>query len=410
MSTSSNENESDDEFQDNENIKNSFSALDSLENEAFGSEKETTEVGDSKKNLDKNDLAIFESAKEILETLEHTQRTDLALHLYSSYLLRTLLYKANEKRHIAEIDLLYTTQVKENWVSWPNSNTIIDPKTDKLYEDDIGKKTQIYDDIIVDKGQILTQNMKKEQIEDINLNFDVLPGEVSTNALIHGSHMMERELDAYWQKIISESAISNNDYLDIDTMNIPSTISDHILSKLDLFFEGLHNQVAQQTSINIKQSIDDGHIVISQPDKVAEIKENKHIELDFHDVILRSCDMGENMQEIYMKCLQLFNDIPKTFDKQHFKLPKHYLKKFSPAPKKHNLEVEEAIKNSRKDFIAIEDVLKKTTIKSKQKAKLAFKNRKNTELNINKKVFYKIQGPSLIDLEDLDYTVKDALL
>lgn len=27
------------------------------------------------------------------------------------------------------------TQIKDNWTSWPNPNTIIDPSVDKLYED-----------------------------------------------------------------------------------------------------------------------------------------------------------------------------------------------------------------------------------------------------------------------------------
>lgn len=43
------------------------------------------------------DKETLKSANELLDSLEHSHRVDLSLHLYSAYLLKRLLYKANEK-------------------------------------------------------------------------------------------------------------------------------------------------------------------------------------------------------------------------------------------------------------------------------------------------------------------------
>lgn len=81
------------------------------------------------------DKETLKSANELLDSLEHSHRVDLSLHLYSAYLLKRLLYKANEKKHFYEVNQFVKTQIKDNWTSWPNPNTIIDPSVDKLYED-----------------------------------------------------------------------------------------------------------------------------------------------------------------------------------------------------------------------------------------------------------------------------------
>lgn len=325
--------------------------------------RNNSEQQPEKKKLSCSDRSVINAANEILNSLEQSHCADLGLHLYSSYLLKKLLFKANEKKYMFEIDQFFKTQIKENWVSWPNPNTIIDPQTDKLYEDGV---------------------------ED-GISFNLKPGEVSANAMIHSSQMLRREMDSYWQQCLSESAKSSNNFLDIDEIVLPTLISNKIFTKLDHFFEGLHNNVAKQKNIEIDQSVSNGQLVISQVDTIDETKENKHISFMFHDIIARGCDMGEDMTEIYMKSLELFNDIPGTFHKNQFKLPKQVLKKYRPAISA-NRNMDGIFKSSRDDFLLIEQLLKDKRITAKEKAKLRLSNKKDLELGINKKIFFKVKG------------------
>ena len=45
------------------------------------------------------DKETLKMANELLDSLEHSHRVDLSLHLYSAYLLKRLLYRANERKH-----------------------------------------------------------------------------------------------------------------------------------------------------------------------------------------------------------------------------------------------------------------------------------------------------------------------
>ena len=77
------------------------------------------------KKLSKEDRSIIDTANELLNTLEQSHRADLALHLYSTHLLKTLLRNANRKKSLLEIDVFIKTQIKDNWTSWPNPYTVI---------------------------------------------------------------------------------------------------------------------------------------------------------------------------------------------------------------------------------------------------------------------------------------------
>ena len=220
------------------------------------------------------DKETLKSANELLDSLEHSHRVDLSLHLYSAYLLKRLLYKANEKKHFYEVNQFVKTQIKDNWTSWPNPNTIIDPSVDKLYED------------------------IPEGIENVS----VQPGEISNRALMHAADMMRVELDAQWQKFLSKSALDHDVTLDVDELNIPNEISRNILVKLDSLFEGLHDKIAKENEFDVRQDKHSNNIRANQIDD-EPMQANRRIKYTYHDLISRGCEMNEDMTDIYMKSL-----------------------------------------------------------------------------------------------------------
>ncbi|CAI1654310.1 hypothetical protein SEUBUCD646_0M04060 [Saccharomyces eubayanus] len=326
------------------------------------------------------DKETLKMANELLDSLEHSHRVDLSLHLYSAYLLKRLLYRANERKHFYEVNQFVKTQIKDNWTSWPNPNTIIDPHVDKLYED------------------------IPEGIENVNIQ----PGEVSDRALVHASDMMRVELDAQWQKCLSKSAFEHGVTVDVDELNIPNEISRNILVKLDSLFEGLHDKIAKENEFDVRQDMQSNNIRICQIDD-EPIQANRRIKFTYHDIISRGCEMNEDMTDIYMKSLELYNDIPEKFKKGKFKLPKQTLKKYN-QPKKTNSCLKELLSKTRENYIPVEKLLKDKRLTSKDKSKLQQLNRKETEDALNKRTFFQVKGYSMDEDELSDYDLDDCLI
>lgn len=326
------------------------------------------------------DKAVIDNANELLDSLEQAHRSDLALHLYSSYLLKTFLYRANEKKHPYEVDQFIRTQIKDNWTSWPSSKTVIHPQTDKLYED-----------------FVITNQTRQ-------------PGEISLNALRSSAAMLEQELDAYWQHCLATCATESGNTLDVDKMNMPTDLAHSVISKLDKFFEGLHNKVAKKNKIELQQ--DGSHqLIVSQPQNEV-VKVKTHVELKYHDIITRGCEMGQDMTDIYMKSLELYNDIPASIEKTQFKLPKAELKKYRPIKDgKSNIDV---MKKTRENYLSFEKLMKDKRLTARDKLELKKLIKKKMELSLSKKSFFEVKGYHLEDDDnsesDTSYTANDALI
>lgn len=347
--------------------------------------------------LTQEDKQIIESANEILNSLEHVHRTDLTLHLYSSFLLKNLILKANEKEYLHEAAQFIKSEIKDNWVSWPNPTTIIDPKTDKIYEDT---------DLINGNKQI------KEEPKVIS------PNEVSSNALDHAKNMLNLEFSSHWQHLLSESSKKADISLDVDKTDIPKDISNTIFNKLDHFFAGLHHKVAKQNKITVTKSKqttpqNDENLTTIEIEKGSTLI-NKKIRLSYRDMIERACQMSENTDEVYVKSLELFNDIPNTFNKHPFKLPKKILKKYRYNRSIRSAEILAALhSNTGPQFISLKNIATNDQIPKEQRDILQDLDKKQTEMALNRKTFYEVQGFKTDNerlLEDLMSKKQDILI
>lgn len=331
------------------------------------------------------DREVVETANELLDSLEQAHRSDLALHLYSSYLLKNLLYRANERKHGVEVEQFVKTHIGDNWTRWPDLRTVVDPQVSRLYEDD---------------------NYGEEQ--------DGLePGEISARALAHAGDMLRMELDSFWQHNLADSATKAAVALDVDKIAMPRDLADHVMWKLDHFFNGMHNKIAARNKIEIQESSQ--QLTVSQTAS-EKVKANNRTELTFHDVIARGCEMGEDMEEIYVKSLELFNDIPSSFDKRPYKLPKAVIRSFKSAGT--NKSCLSAMKNSRTDYVALEKLLKDKRLLAHDKTHLRKITKRSIEQNLSKKAFFSVQASKSYQLDmdghddsDVDsYTQEDCLV
>lgn len=116
--------------------RSSFSNEDVIDPIATEEESREDELNETiskvAKKSTQEEKELIATANELLDNLEHIHRTDLTLHLYSSFLLKKLLRRANSRKFPYETDQFIKNKIKENWVSWPNPQTIIDPQTNKL--------------------------------------------------------------------------------------------------------------------------------------------------------------------------------------------------------------------------------------------------------------------------------------
>lgn len=347
--------------------------------------------------LTQEDKQIIESANEILNSLEHVHRTDLTLHLYSSFLLKNLILKANEKEYLQEAAQYIKSEIKDSWVSWPNPTTIIDPKTDKIYEDI---------DLINGNKQL------KDEPKVIS------PNEVSSNALDHAKNMLNLEFSSHWQHLLSESSKKADISLDVDKTDIPKDISNTIFNKLDHFFSGLHHKVAKQNKITVTKSKqttpqNDENQTTIEIEKGSTLI-NKKIRLSYRDMIERASQMSENTDEVYVKSLELFNDIPNTFNKHQFKLPKKILKKYRYNRSLQSAEILAALySNTGSQFISLKNIATNDQIPKEQRDILQDLDKKQTEMALNRKTFYEVQGFKTDNerlLEDLMSKKQDILI
>lgn len=331
-----------------------------------------------------SEKSVIDSANELLESLEQSHRADLALHLYSSYLLKNLLYRANEKKHPLEVDQFIKTQIKDNWTNWPSSRTIIDPQTDKLYED------------------VIMSNSTNES------------GEISQNALRHAASMLRQELDSYWQRCLTQCPTASENTFDVDKMEMPSNLTYNVIGKLDRFFDGLHSKIAKKNKIELQQNSNSNQLKISQPENETS-KSKRRVQLRYHDIISRGCEMGEDMTEIYMKSLELYNDIPGTIKKSQFKLPKTELKKYRPA--KGGKSKIDVMRKTRENYLELEKLLKDKRLTSKDKMELKKMTRRKIEVSLGKKNFFQVKGyepdgdnDEVHSRNSINYSVDDALI
>lgn len=307
------------------------------------------------------DQELVKSANELLNSFEQAHRSDLALHLYSSYLLKNLLHRANDKKYPYELERFVRTQIRESWARWPDPRTVVDPQVNRLYEDDN------YDD-----GQ----------------EFCPQPGEISSKAYVHAANMLRMELDSFWQHSLVQSSTKAGEALDVDKISMPRDLADHVMWKMDHFFNGLHDKVAAKNIIEIEQDQTSQQVTVSQRHN-EKVKANNRTVLTYHDIIARGCEMGEDMEEIYVKSLELFNDIPSSFDKNLYKLPKQLLKSFrSTGPDRSSLST---MGRSRANYINLEKLLKDKRMLSNDRIHLKKITKKATEQNLSKKAFFSVQ-------------------
>ncbi|CCD27240.1 Rrn9p NDAI_0K00490 [Naumovozyma dairenensis CBS 421] len=337
------------------------------------------------KKIAQEERELILTANDLLDSLEHSHRTDLTLHLYSSFLLKRLLTKANQKKYPYETEQFIKTQIKDNWVSWPNANTVIDPQSDKLYEDGIEEHTNLQ------------------------------PGEVSHQALLHSSNALKSELNATWEQCLSKSAKVSGAILDVDKLNIPNHISNRIIDKLDDLFMNLHDNVAIKNKLQVKPNkhSENHEILISQTESLRKkpVKANTRIRLDYLDVISTASSMGEDMKDIYMKSLKLYNDIPNSFDKSKFKIPKHVLKKYKLKKNSasDDSNVKKILKKSNRNFVTIKKLLKDKRLNATDKLKFKVENDQYLEQMDNLKTFLQIQR-NQSKAEGDTYDVEDCLV
>ncbi|KAL3234535.1 RNA polymerase I-specific transcription initiation factor RRN9 [Nakaseomyces bracarensis] len=373
--------------------------------------EETNEIVDSnpipenssqiikKTKLTQDFKETVKNANELLSFFEEEQRHDLTLHLYSSFLLKKLLFNAHEKKHFDEIDLFIKTQMRDNWVSWPNPNTIIDPQIDKLYEDVLTN----------DNGELAGNVIDQETEDYLKKEYQ----KISDTSLQHARKLMKIELNSHWEHTLQNGAKKLNTNLDIEHTNIPNTVSDKIFNKLDEFLAGMHAKVAKMNKFNVTQDNNDLKLKLIQKDST--IKPNKHIKFDYHDIISRGSEMGDDMRELYMKSLELYNDIPSKFDKNQFKVPPEVLKKYSRPNEKNERRFAEIVGKMKYDYIPLDVIANDKRLANRNKTHLRKIFKKEKENTAAKKSFFYVQGhqannDSDTEYSDDDYGLDDCLI
>ncbi|SCU88992.1 LAME_0E01860g1_1 [Lachancea meyersii CBS 8951] len=331
---------------------------------------------------------VLKEANELLESLEHSHRNDLALHLYSTYLLKTVLKAANRKKFALETHTLIKTQIKDNWTSWPNPSTVIDPKIDTIFEDVNGTRATV------------PKPLK--------------PGELSPEALLHGSKMLQGELDAVWQQSLTKMASDGGITLDIDKMNISEGVSTAIMQKIDHFFKGVHASVASTNKLKIAQTSGSSQLKISEHQPNGKpLDMNRKIKLDYRDIIMRGCQMGEEMDDVYMKGLELFGDIPSKYRSEDFKLSKKELTKYSARLRASNQDRELHLKSGT-GYISAEQLLHQNILPFEKKIKLRSILYKHRDRSLDEKAYLHLESFAKAKLlgmgQDNDYGINDCVV
>ncbi|CEP62857.1 Rrn9p LALA0_S06e05424g [Lachancea lanzarotensis] len=352
----------------------------------MSSDDESTHVGD--RPVQKFSQEVLSEANELLDALEHTHRNDLALHLYSTFLLKSVLKAANRKKYGLETNTFIKTQIKDNWTSWPNPSTVIDPKIDTIFEDVNGSRPTNPDATI--------------------------PGNISPDELQHGAKMVHGELNAVWQQSLTKMASENGVVLDIDKMEIPQGITMAVLSKMDHFFKGIHTNIASMNKLVVTQTSGTSQLKVTehQPNE-KPLDMNRKIKLDYHDVIMRGCQMGEEMYDVYMKGLELFSDIPSKYRNQEFKLPQEEITKYTSKKRETNQEKPKTA-NKKAGYIMAETLLHRNTLSFENRLKLRSILNKHQDRSLDEKTYLHLENfvnARLIDRDqDINLSLNDCLV
>ncbi|CAR21970.1 Rrn9p [Lachancea thermotolerans CBS 6340] len=345
----------------------------------------TSSTPSESRQLDRVEREVLKEANELLESLEHTHRGDLALHLYSTHLLKSVLKAANRKKFALETNTFIKTQIKDNWTSWPNPSTVIDPRTNSLFEDDV-------------MHQGASRSLET--------------GEISPAGLEHASSMVRAELNAVWQRSLAAMSSNAGITLDVDKMDVPPAIAHSIMDKMDLFFKGLHTTVAAPNKLKLSQLANSSQLQISEAQKTRDpVSMNRKIKLDYRDIIIRGCQMQEDMYEIYMKSLELYRDIPSKYRKEEFKLPKRELRKYSSRSRRVTEGSLIRKHDSRAGFVNAGKLLKQSGLDFETRTKLRLLLQKEADRSKDRKTFLWVKGYRKEQDEesgkDQDYSVDD---
>ncbi|CAH00250.1 Rrn9p [Kluyveromyces lactis] len=289
------------------------------------------------------DSQLARDAIDLLATLDQEQRNDLSVHLYSAHLLKHLLYRANkDEKNILRTETFVKTVLKEDWTAWPSRNSIIDPNTSDIYEDQAGC-------------------LASENIGGIHRK-GVQPGQLDQSSLNHATEMLYGELNAFWQQKLKESSVMgqqtenktadegqiedpntivdendseilgvNDTALDVNEMDLPDDIFQNLLFKVDRFIGSLHLDAAETNTVTLSTIPSEPEIklkstTIGNTEAVTTRSKEKY---DYKDIIVHGCETGEDMSRQYLRAIDLFQDLPKTMDKSQFVLPDAYLDRFS---------------------------------------------------------------------------------
>lgn len=225
---------------------------------------------------------------EIIDTLEHEHRSDLFLHLYSIFLLKKMIRKANEKKFPLETESFIDKHINDDMVKWPDRFSVIDPKVDKLYEDDPPKVMEDKRlDEIVGIRRLIHNSTEVDPIEirnnipiDISTEEQLIPGEVSERALRHATNMMNIELNALWSQKLKQSAKRANINLDINKLTIPLEVCSNILQKLDHMMKGLHIKIAERNEVDLVNVEENEENEDEQNEKNQQEESNQNIDND----------------------------------------------------------------------------------------------------------------------------------
>lgn len=324
----------------------------------------------------KVDRKLIKTANELLNDLEHEHRNDLTLHLYSTYLLKKLILDQNSKKYLHESNEFVKKQIKDNWTFWPNNDVVLDPQIDKVYQD-------LYD-VDLNNDTIINNPVHTDNIHTKN-QVEMKNGEVSENALKKSLEMLKIEMQAIWERSINKVAHKESITLNLDHMKITNDATFHVMDKLEQLFQGLNIKMAQRNAITVSAD-PQGNLQLKQIENIDQNKliKGKEFNIRYNDIIQRACEIDDNLQDIFMKSLKLYNDIPSTYPKKLFKLPSKVLKKYRYA-KKHSGKI---FKPSVSENVSL---LSETLVKKDRKW-LKIETNEFFEKQLSKLTFLNVQG------------------
>lgn len=322
----------------------------------------------------KNDRKLIKTAHDVLYDLELEHRNDLTLHLYSTYLLKKLILDQNGKKHLHESNEFIKKQIKDSWTRWPNHEVVLDPQIDKIYQD-------LYDPNLTNDSFVAEHN----KIDQIKNNVSIKPREVSEKALKHSLEMFKIELQAIWDRSINKISKAEKISLNLDHMEIPKDATFYVMDKLEQLFQGLNIKMAQRNDITVV-SDKNGALKLRQLDNIYKEKliKGKEFNIRYNDILQRACEIDDNLQDIFMKSLKLYNDIPTTYPKNMYKLPSKVLKKYRYA-KKHSGKI---FKPVHGEYIS----LLSESLMKKDRKWLKVETSEFFEKQLSKMTFLNVQG------------------